>query len=148
MGVLGRSLFLLTVCWFSFTIDADAKPLFLCDDGKTVLLTDRAELGCPVYKPKGELITVPDGATWADVEWAVALKLAENTPQRSAPSPRMRAQPCNEWGDLNLPTDGELEMDEPTRRLLELSRIVTPTNLCEEYLTKEVYPKFQSGSAH
>ncbi len=41
-----------------------------------------------------------------------------------------------------MPTDGELDMDEPTRRLLELSRIVTPTNLCEEYLTKEVYPRF------
>ena len=54
----------------------------------------------------------------------------------------MRAQPCDEWGDLNLPTDGELDMDEPTRWLLELSHIVTPTNLCEEYLTKEVYPKF------
>ena len=144
MGVLGRSLFLLTVCWFSFAIDADANPLFLCDHGKTVLLTDRAELGCPVYQPKSELFIVPDGATWADVKWAVALEQAENAPQRSTPLSRMRAQPCDEWGDLNLPTDGELgmEMDEPTRRLLELSRIVTPTNLCEEYLTKEVYPKF------
>ncbi len=57
---------------------------------------------------------------------------------------RLRAQPCDEaeWGDLTLPTDGELDMDEPTRRLLELSRIVTPTTLCEEHLTKEVYPKF------
>jgi len=146
MGVLGRSVFLLTVCWFSFTIDADAKPLFLCDDGKTVLLTDRAELGCPVYKPKAELTTVPDGATWADVEWAAALKLAENEQQRSAPSARLRAQPCDEaeWGDLTLPRDGELgmEMDEPTRQLLELSRIVTPTNLCEESLAKQVYPRF------
>ncbi len=140
MGVLGRSLFLLTVCWFSFTIDADAKPLFLCDDGKTVLLTDRAELGCPVYKPKAELFTVPDGATWTDVKWAVALKLAENEQRQVTAASRNRAQPCEEWADLNLPTDGKL--DEPTRRLLELSRIVTPTNLCEEHLPKEVYPKF------
>ncbi len=140
MGVLGRSLFLLTVCWFSFTIDADAKPLFLCDDGKTVLLTDRAELGCPVYKPKAELITVPDGAMWADVQWAVALKQAA----QSKPSPRMRAGLCEEWVDLNLRTDGGLDMEtaENTRRWLALSRIVTSSNLCEEYLTKQVYPKF------
>ena len=26
-------------------LDADAKPLYRCDDGRTVLLTDRAELG-------------------------------------------------------------------------------------------------------
>ena len=83
MCILGRILFVLVVCGFSFTMDADAKPLFLCDDGTTVLLTDRAELGCPVYTPKGELITVPDGATWADVQWAVALKHAA----RSTPSP-------------------------------------------------------------
>ncbi len=83
MCIMGRILLVLAVFGFTFTIDADAKPLCLCDDGKTVLLTDRAELGCPVYKPEGELITVPDGATWADVEWAVALK----QPARSTPSP-------------------------------------------------------------
>ncbi len=143
MVVLRHFLFVLAVCGFSFTLDAEAKTLYVSDDGSTVLLTDRAELGCPAYEPKGSLLTVPDGATWADVEWAVALKLAENEQQRSAPSPRLRAQPCDdEWGDLSLPADGELELDEPTRRLLELSRIVTPTNLCEEYLTKEAYPKF------
>jgi len=140
MGILRHFLFVLAVCWFSFALDAEARTLYVCDDGRTVLLTDRAEL----YAPKGSLLTVPDGATWADVEWAAALKLAENEQQRSAPSARLRAQPCDdtEWGDLSLPTDGELELDEPTRRLLELSRIVTPINLCEEYLTKEAYPKF------
>ncbi len=144
MGILRHFLFVLAVCWFSFALDAEARTLYVCDDGRTVLLTDRAELGCPAYAPKGSLLTVPDGANWADVEWAAALKLAENEQQRSAPSARLRAQPCDEagWGDLTLPTDGELDMDEPTRRLLELSRIVTPANLCEEYLTKEVYPKF------
>ncbi len=144
MSILRHFLFLLAVGWFSFTLDAEAKTLYVCDDGRTVLLTDRAELGCPAYKPKGELLIVPDGATWADVKWAVALEQAENAPQRSTPSARLRAQPCDdtEWGDLSLPTDGELELDEPTRRLLELSRIVTPINLCEEYLTKEVDPKF------
>ena len=52
------------------------RLLYLCDHSTTVLLTDRAELGCPVYKAKGEPITVPDSATWADVGWAVALKQA------------------------------------------------------------------------
>ncbi len=144
MGILRHSLFVLVVCWFSFTLDAEAKTLYVCDDGRTVLLTDRAELGCPAYKPKGELFIVPDGATWADVEWAVALKLAENAPHRAMPSPRIRTQPCEEWRNLSLPRDGELDMkmDEATRELLELSRIVTPTNLCEEYLDKQVYQKF------
>ena len=140
MGIMGRIFLVLVVCGFAFTMDAEAKPLFLCDDGATVLLTDRAELGCPVYQPKAELITVPDGATWADVQGAVALKQAA----RSTSTPHMRASLCEEWIDLNLRTDGGLDMEtaENTRRWLALSRIVTTTNLCEEYLTKQVYPRF------
>ncbi len=144
MFIMGRILLVLAVFGFTFTIDA--KPLYLCDDGKTVLLKDRAELGCPVYKPKGdELITVPDGATWADVEWAVALKQAV----QSKPSPRMRVSRCEEWIDLILRSDGGLDLEtaENTRRWLVLSRIVTTTNLCEEYFTREVYPKFSQAVA-
>ncbi len=37
-----------------------------------------------------------------------------------------------------------METAENTRRWLALSRIVTTTNLCEEYLTKHVYPRFQA----
>jgi len=105
-----------------------------------VLLTDRAKLGCPVYKSKAELVTVPDGTTWADVEWAVAFKQAA----RSTPSPRMRVGLCQQWIDLNRRTDGGLDMetDEDTRRWLALSRIVTITNLCEKYVTREVYQNF------
>ncbi len=57
---------------------------------------------------------------------------------------RRRAGLCEEWGDLNLRTDGGLDMEtaENTRRWLALSRIVTTTNLCEEHLTKQVYPRF------
>ncbi len=63
---------------------------------------------------------------------------------RSTRTPRIRASLCKEWIDLNLRTDGGLDMEtaENTRRWLALSRIVTPTNLCEEYLTKEVHPTF------
>ncbi len=144
MGILRHSLFLLVVCWFSFTLDAEAKTLYVCDDGRTVLLTDRAELGCPVYQPKGKLFIVPDGATWADVEWTVALRLAETKPPQSGASTAEGASQCQEWGDLNLRTDAGLDMEtaENTRRWLALSRIVTTTNLCEEYLTKQVYPLF------
>ncbi len=35
-----------------------------------------------------------------------------------------------------------METDENTRRWLALSRIVTTTNLCEEYLTKQLYSRF------
>ncbi len=140
MGIMRTIVLLVIMSCPLLALKAEAKTLYLCDDGKTVLLTDRAELGCPVYKPKAELITVPDGATWADVQWAVALKQAA----QSKPSPRMRAGLCEEWVDLNLRTDGGLDMEtaENTRRWLALSRIVTTTNLCEEYLTKHVYPRF------
>jgi len=70
----------------------------------------------------------------------VALKQAA----RSTSTPRIRASLCKEWIDLNLRTDGGMDMEtaENTRRWLALSRIVPPTNLSEEYLDKRVYPKF------
>ncbi len=138
---MGRILLVLAVFGFTFTIDADAKPLYLCDDGKTVLLTDRAELGCPVYTPKGELITVPDGATWADVKWAVATKQADRLPARRSAD---RTQDvCREWIDLNLRTNGGYQVDvEDAQRWVTLSRIVIDTNICEGYLGSEVFPRF------
>ncbi len=144
MGIMGRLLLVLAVCGFSFTLDAEAKPLFLCDDGTTVLLTDRAELGCPVYKPKAELITVLDGATWADVEWAVATKQAARSPGTSRRSAKSTQDVCREWVDLNLRTNGgfDMETDENTRRWLALSQIVTETNLCEGYIGRKVFPRF------
>lgn len=124
--------------------EVDAKPLYLCDDGATVLLTDDASRGCPVYEPRAELITVPAGSTWEDVEWAVAVKLAE----RPSPVSRRRQQVlddvCALWLDLNLSTDGGLDMrtTEHTRKWLALSRIVTATNVCEGSLRKDLFPRF------
>lgn len=134
----------LLICMVAFAMEVDAEPLFICDDGATVLLTDDAARRCPVYEPRAELITVPAGATWADVEWAVALKLAE----RPSPAVQGRQQAmgdaCALWLDLNLRTDGGLDMrtSENTRKWRALSRIVTATNICDEYLTKEIYPRF------
>ena len=136
--------FLVGLCTIAASAEAEAKPLYLCDNGETVLLTDKASLGCPLYRPQAELIVVPDGATWSDVEWAVATKHAESIPPATRRSANMTQDVCGEWGDLNLRTDGGLDMGtaESTRRWLALSRIVTETNLCEEYIGKEVYPHF------
>lgn len=134
----------LLIGMMALVTEVDAEPLFLCDDGTTVLLTDDSSHGCPAYEPRAELITVPAGATWADVEWAVALKLAERPSPAVQRRRQVLADACALWLDLNLDTDGGLDMrtSESTRQWLALSRIVTATNICDEYLTKEVYPRF------
>ncbi len=132
------------MCWFASPLAAEAKTLYLYDDGTTVLLVDNESLGCPVYLPQAELITVPDGATWADVQWAVVTNSPEAFQPRTPLPARMRTDVCALWQDLNLRTNGGLDMEtaEQTRRWLALSRIVTATNLCEAYINKEVYPRF------
>jgi hypothetical protein len=123
---------------------AESKPMFLCDEGTSVLLTDREDVGCPAYVPEADLITVPDGATWADVEWAVALKVAERPSPGKQRADMARMDPCALWMDLNFRTEGGLDMktSEQTRRWLALSRIVTATNICEEYFQRSLYPRF------
>ncbi len=144
MVIMRGMLFLFVVCWFASPLDAEAKTLYLCDDGTTVLLVDNESLGCPVYLPQAELITVPDGATWTDVQWAVAANSPEAFQQRTPLPARTRTDPCALWEDLNLRTDGGLDMEtaERTRRWMALARIVTATGLCEAYITKDVYPRF------
>ncbi len=77
MCTIVRILSLFVVAYLPFAVAAEAQSLFLCDDGRTVLLTDQASRGCPVFIPQAELIVVPDGSTWADVEWAVASRRPE-----------------------------------------------------------------------
>ncbi|MFQ5938198.1 MAG: hypothetical protein ACE5LB_17485, partial [Acidiferrobacterales bacterium] len=74
MNTLLKSFLLVTLSVLLFAWTAEAKTLYLCDDGETLLLTDDVSLGCPVYTPFADLIRVPDGATWNDVEWAVAIR--------------------------------------------------------------------------
>lgn len=135
---------LLLIWTVSLATEAHAKPLYLCDDGTTVLLTDDASRNCPVYEPRADLITVPAGSTWDDVEWAVAVKQAERPSPAAQRRQKVLADACALWLDLNLETDGGVDMQtaENTRKWLALSRIVTATNICDEYLTKEIYPRF------
>lgn len=144
MAIIRLGLSGLLICVASYAMGADAKPLYVCDDGTTVLLTDDASRGCPAYEPRADLITVPAGATWADVEWAVAVKLAEQPSSAGEWRQKVVAEACALWLDLNLSTDGGLDMhtSENTRKWRALSRIVTATNVCDEYLTKDMYPKF------
>ena len=144
MAIIRLIFSLMLVSVLSLATEAKAKPLYVCDDGTTVLLTDDTSRGCPAYEPQAELITVPKGATWDDVEWAVALKLAERPSPAVQRRQQVLADPCALWLDLNLSTDGGLDMktSENSRKWLALSRIVTATNICEEYISRGVYPKF------
>ncbi len=128
----------------SLVTEAQARPLYLCDDGTTVLLTDDASRKCPAYEPQAELITVPAGSTWADVEWAVAIQMAERPSPAVQRRQKVLADACALWLDLNLETDGGLDMHqaEKSRKWLALARIVTATNICEEYISRKMYPKF------
>ncbi len=135
--------FFVGLCTIAASAVAEAKPLYLCDNGETVLLTDKASLGCPLYRPQAELIVVPDGATWSDVEWAVATKQAERIPPTARRSAKMTQDICGEWVDLNLRTNGGYQVDvEDAQRWVTLSRIVIDTNICEGYLGSEVFPRF------
>ena len=123
---------------------SEATPLFLCDDGSTVLLTDKKEKGCPVYSPSAELIVVPSGSSWSDVQWAVATARPESFQPPTRTSAVRNQDVCREWRDLNLRTDGGFDMGstDDTRRWLALSRIVLSTDLCERSFRADVYPKF------
>ncbi len=139
--------FLLTVFLVSCATNREDKILFLCDDSETLLLTHEASLGCPVYEPHSELITVPDGATWADVEWAVGLKLAERpSPAQQRAQQRaekVRTDPCA-WLDLSLQRHITVGVDaeEDVKKWERLSRIVPDKSLCEKYRVKKETPSF------
>lgn len=148
MRVMCTLLFVFSVFLLSCATNREDKVLALCDDGETLRLTGDTSLGCPVYEPQSDLPTVPDGATWADVEWAVGLKLAEQpspAQQRAAQrAEKMRTDPCAQWLDLNLQrhvTVG-IEKDEDVKKWEYLSKIVPDTNLCEEYISKRTAPRF------
>lgn len=138
-----RLMFLVFALGITFS-SAEANPLFLCDDGTTVLLTDQDGVNCPEFSPTNELIIVPDGSTWRDAKWAVATQRPEAIEPRPQTFSSRTVDACMAWHDLNLQTDGGLDMEtaENTRRWLALSRIVTATNLCDEYLTRQIYPNF------
>lgn len=143
-----RILIRFTVLLFALALpfsSVEAKPLFLCDDGTTVLLTDQEGVNCPNFSSTaGELIYVPDGSTWRDVKWAVSTQRPEAIEPRPAGFSTQPVDACMQWKDLNLRTDGGLNMEstEDTQRWLALSRIVTATNLCSEYITRPIYPNF------
>ena len=142
VGVL--ALFVMIVGAPIGTTHAEAKTLYLCDDGKAVLLTDNDGLSCPEYSPQEDLIIVPEGSTMRDVRWAVATQRPESFQPRTAQETRRPVDACMAWHDLNLRTYGGLDMEtaEQTRLWLALSRIVTATDLCDEYLTRQIYPNF------
>ena len=129
MCTMVRILSLFVVAYLPFAVAAEAQSLFLCDDGRTVLLTDQASRGCPVFIPQAELIVVPDGSTWADVEWAVASRRPEAFQPKREPVLASYEEACGQWRELNLRTTGGLLMRTPeeTRRLLTLSKIVSAT---------------------
>lgn len=131
-----RILTVLTAFAALFVVNVEAKPLYLCDDGQTVLLTDNESLGCPVYQPQVDLITVPSGSTLSDVELAVALHEAEQAPAWRSVAGSQFENACEEWIALNDRTQGGhvIQTPQDRQRWVALSRIVTVTNICEGYL--------------
>lgn len=131
-----RILTLLAAFAAVLTVNAEAKPLYICDDGQTVLLTDNESLGCPVYRPQADLITVPSGSTLSDVEFAVAVHEAEQAPAWRSVAGGQFANACEEWMALNDRTQGGhlIQTTEDRQRWVALSRIVTVTNMCEGYV--------------
>ena len=129
MGTTVRIQLLFVLCCVPFAVEADAKSLFVCDDGSTVLLTDQAKHGCPTFIPEAELIVVPDGSTWADVEWAVATQRPEAFQPRREPALASYEEVCSQWRELNLRTNGGtiLGSTEEARRWATLSQIVSAT---------------------
>lgn len=140
-------MFLVSGFFASCATNSEDKILYLCEDGQTLLLTGEASLGCPAYEPHAELITVPDGATWADVEWAVGLKLAERpspAQQRAMQrAEKVRTDPCA-WPDLSLQQDITVgvEPEEDVKKWEHLSKIKSDTTLCEQYRNKRATPRF------
>ena len=131
-----RILLILAAFAALFTVNVEAKPLYLCDDGQTVLLTDNESLGCPVYEPQGDLIIVPSGSTLSDVEFAVALHEAEHAREWTPLASSQFANACEEWMALNERTQGGhlIQTTQDRQRWVTLSRIITVTNICEGYV--------------
>lgn len=94
--------------------------MYKCEDGT---FTNRPELLCEPYEPKGRLLILPEGVTLNSVKALVA-----EPPAQPASSDRpLVCQLYDEWVALNLRTEGghnfQLTQDRP--RWIALSRIFT-----------------------
>lgn len=151
MGVIVVLVSTLSVSLLSDTMTARAETLYLCDDGKTVLLTTREDLGCPMYEPQASLVIVPDGSTFAEAEFAVASQQPEAfQPRRQGHvSSKVPKELCKyQWPDLTLQPRGDgddaAETDIVAWQYLSgiqpAARQSVVQEPCESYMARRVYP--------
>ena len=97
------------------------EPMFRCDDGT---FTNVAERLCPPYEPKGTVLVLPEGTSFASMR---AL-LGEPTPKTvQLPDPTSVCNLYQEWQALNLRTGGGVTFTytQDVPRWIALSRMFT-----------------------
>lgn len=97
------------------------EPMFRCDDGT---FTNVAERLCEPYEPKGTVLVMPEGATFASMR-ALLGEAAAKTAQ--LPDPASICNLYREWQALNLRSGGGVTFTntQDVPRWMSLSRIFT-----------------------
>ena len=104
------------------TLPASAKEtMFRCDDGT---FTNVAERMCEPYEPKGTVLVLPEGASFASMRALLGEPAAKTT---QLPDPASICNLYKEWQVLNLRSGGGVTFanTQDVPRWMSLSRIFT-----------------------
>ena len=104
------------------TLPASAKEtMFRCDDGT---FTNVAERMCEPYEPKGTVLVLPEGASFASMRALLGEPVAKTT---QLPDPASICNLYKEWQVLNLRSGGGVTFTntQDVPRWMSLSRIFT-----------------------
>ena len=97
------------------------EPMFRCDDGTFTNVADRL---CPPYEPKGTVLMLPEGTSFASMR-ALLDEPVSKTAQ--LPDPTSTCNLYKEWQALNLRTGGGVTFTytQDVPRWIALSRMFT-----------------------
>ena len=104
------------------TLPASAnEPMFRCDDGT---FTNVAERMCEPYEPKGTVLVLPEGASFASMRALLGEPAAKTA---LLPDPASICNLYKEWQGLNLRSGGGVTFanTQDVPRWMSLSRIFT-----------------------
>lgn len=104
------------------TLPASAnEPMFRCDDGT---FTNVAERMCEPYEPKGTVLVLPEGASFASMRALLGEPAAKTA---LLPDPASICNLYKEWQALNLRSGGGVTFanTQDVPRWMSLSRIFT-----------------------